>query len=619
MRKFLFLLSFLASLVGVGQTTIEMDKAYGLTVSDSTRTVADKYAMGQDTIVLKYGWERFRDEGGTYANWRRMYVASAYGLDAVWSLDLRYPAFGGTFGQSFANIAWPDGKWMINYPLPISLGTFTGKGSHKWYYGGNRSSTEFVIDNAKWIGKPTEHVALETIMWGFTDGLGYTEGTRVSGFRITGRRYNEPFPHYVTAYKSYGVRVWKAGECSFYDDIYIDQCTYGFTAHGGVPLGIGTLTVFNCSEAGFYGWGTSQATINIFELSCDDSRNAVLLEGGGGLPPGAILNINLLKSETGITSASRGPHNFQTAINASGQFAINVGTISYACKDVRPDAAIVINATIGAPWNYGPQGSSLNVGAMIGFGYATVLQDITNGARYASPGDHQAFSLNWANRNGGTLTSNAPLVRSSCACKSRLGGLSQVGGVVQSSFDYVACTPVLTYGTQPPPGPVTPCTGWTTGAWGTCTNGIQTRTVTATPAGCTGTPAGKPAESQTCTVAPVVPKYKEIRSTSTTATTRKVAPATLGTVASVKLVKFKVPSTLTVAWINSSLFIGQNGVTKVWGLWTYVNGVMLEVGIPVTPDQVLDTDNIPIGSALTHTIGSPNGSTAIFTGTIEHY
>ena len=47
------------------------------------------------------------------------------------------------------------------------------------------------------------------------------------------------------------------------------------------------------------------------------------------------------------------------------------------------------------------------------------------------------------------------------------------------------------------------CTGWSTGAWGNCINGTQTRTVTATPVGCTsGTPANKPAISQSCTTPP---------------------------------------------------------------------------------------------------------------------
>jgi hypothetical protein len=50
---------------------------------------------------------------------------------------------------------------------------------------------------------------------------------------------------------------------------------------------------------------------------------------------------------------------------------------------------------------------------------------------------------------------------------------------------------------------VVACTGWSTGAWGNCVNGTQTRTVTKTPAGCTtGTPVNKPAISQSCTVAP---------------------------------------------------------------------------------------------------------------------
>ena len=44
------------------------------------------------------------------------------------------------------------------------------------------------------------------------------------------------------------------------------------------------------------------------------------------------------------------------------------------------------------------------------------------------------------------------------------------------------------------------CTGWKTGTWGTCTNGTQTRSVTKSPAPCTGTPANKPNASRNCTI-----------------------------------------------------------------------------------------------------------------------
>lgn len=53
-------------------------------------------------------------------------------------------------------------------------------------------------------------------------------------------------------------------------------------------------------------------------------------------------------------------------------------------------------------------------------------------------------------------------------------------------------------------GPVpTPCTLWTYSTWSQCVNGQQTRTATADPAGCTGTPPLPLV--QTCTVAPPPP------------------------------------------------------------------------------------------------------------------
>lgn len=112
---------------------------------------------------------------------------------------------------------------------------------------------------------------------------------------------------------------------------------------------------------------------------------------------------------------------------------------------------------------------------------------------------------------------------------------------------------------------------------------------------------------------PTTVKYTETRTTATTATTRKTAPATLGTVASVKLVNLKLSSVTIMTWINSALFVGQDGV-----LWVAANGGMVSTGIKPVAGQAINA-TVNIGSALTHTIGSPNGSTALWSGTIEHY
>jgi len=66
-----------------------------------------------------------------------------------------------------------------------------------------------------------------------------------------------------------------------------------------------------------------------------------------------------------------------------------------------------------------------------------------------------------------------------------------------STGDYYECVKVKTT-TPSNPSPAT-CTSYTTGSWGTCTNGTQIRTVTGVPSGCTGG-VTKPATSQSCTI-----------------------------------------------------------------------------------------------------------------------
>ena len=107
-------------------------------------------------------------------------------------------------------------------------------------------------------------------------------------------------------------------------------------------------------------------------------------------------------------------------------------------------------------------------------------------------------------------------------------------------------------------------------------------------------------------------KYTVNRTAATTSTTKEVAPATLGTVTSVKLVNLKLSSVVNFTWINSALFIGQDGA-----LWVSANGTLAATGIKPTAGMAINA-TIPIGSALTHTIGGA-GATAIFTGQIEHY
>ena len=137
-----------------------------------------------------------------------------------------------------------------------------------------------------------------------------------------------------------------------------------------------------------------------------------------------------------------------------------------------------------------------------------------------------------------------------------------------------------------------PCT-FTYGAWTTCSNGTQTRTYTTSPAGCTGTP---PADSvtRTCTVPTGLPTPVTI--------TASITPNTCDTVRT-----FTVPNQNGVfyAWV-----IGGTGNRIVSGQGTNSITAIVKIGGSVTVSLSNSTGSIP-ATSLAFTIALPPTPTAI--------
>lgn len=121
-------------------------------------------------------------------------------------------------------------------------------------------------------------------------------------------------------------------------------------------------------------------------------------------------------------------------------------------------------------------------------------------------------------------------------------------------------------------------------------------------------PAGSPKDKRTYTTATTGP---------TTAATRVITPQGVNPIASIKLVnvKFKaLPAAGQLAWVNAALFIGVDGL-----LWTIVNGVMKATTTKPVVNQAINVSIPAAGASLAYVIGSGNGPTAQFTGTVELY
>jgi len=307
-----------------------------------------------------------------------------------------------------------------------------------------------------------------------------------------------------------GMLGWDLGSNSSEGWLYSHFCDIPVMFVRGTPVNVlGPITAMNCNVAGICIVGGAQNSYNFAAgLEFDDCPTGILSVPGFTRQAGGRMNINFIKVETGVTPESRGPWKGTIVAELDGQFCVNIGMINYAGEQCHTDSLFVLNPRLT---NGDPQWSYLSAKIM-GYGYKNIIQDNRNMFVAASPGDHAGYAVEWDDT--GKITSNRTLVKTPIVSSNRLGFQRWNGSAFAPALDHTTGTPKYSYdkaqGSSAPPQPVA-CTGWTTGAWsawGPCVGGIETRTrtVTATPAGCTGTPPNKPTEVETraCTV-PVPP------------------------------------------------------------------------------------------------------------------
>lgn len=524
----LFLLSFLASLVGVGQqanVTLDVKPSDGQRTVRQDQTTIDAakavypnwYARAK---VLGWTDAQFLDQSKFVAKWQQLqYFSSSLGPNAPTA--------------STVNVTVPEGEYYVNATCELGYGTYRGAGTFV-YYPGNYSTT-LSVWHAKWIGTGPRDI-FHTAMWGTNVEGSYAESFRFEGFRLDGKAATAILAD--PSYRSTGAVFFDCGETENVEYVYAHSFNnIGLEFERGTPATANTLTVFNNCDAGIMLTGTAGNTFNFGTISGDDNGALVEMRAGGGRQAGGQVNIACMKSEAGVTPISRNPHRKQKLMVLRGQFGVNVGVARGSHAQVRVDNLIEVDCRLA---DGNKQVSNLVIGSINGFNYGNVVKDLANGWEAADPGDYNCYSLQYTSANGGQL-------------------------------------------------------------WN------PFHTFNKTGGGATNPPVNPPVNP------PTTIKHTETRTAATTATTRKTAPTTLGTVSYVKLVNLKLSSVTNLTWINSALFVGQDGV-----LWVAANGGMNTTGIKPTAGQVINA-TVNIGSALTHTIGSPNGSTAIFTGTIEHY
>lgn len=409
----------------------------------------------------------------------------ACALNAMWETDAllgdTFINFGDGCG-SRAEIIYPHGTFKVMIPLQVAFNRIIGGGTGT-YSDGTRTTggTRIEIDHTRWLTRVfPERNCMQTE--NYMRKVGYQESYDISGFRFIGGRESQA---YTNAFTSYGFASHDAGETAVIEKCYsVGFNSAGFHFRKGTP-GTGRLLSSFCnSVAGFY---FSEGSVNTFDgstLSGDDNPALIMVRSGGGVA-GGTLNFNLIKSETG----TRTPYRGQIILDAQGAFNIVMSGVSAQVLAGKLDAAFVIDPQ-GFPAQLDVRGfRECGSGGEVA-GYTRLLQDGSYG--WSHPGYCVPISFLWS--SPGLLTSNRSLVRTASNCKTRLGFFSSGSG----TFNYTNCSPAYAQGTAPPQPACTYTTGaWS--AWSACTGGIETRTrtVTASPAGCTGTPPAS-VETRTC-------------------------------------------------------------------------------------------------------------------------
>lgn len=591
--------------VAQGRKDYNLERDYGLTAMQAKLSL--KHIPTPDQKAPKL-YERMRGLGWSDARIGEMNLGPAYHNEAVLQGQGGNQPITGRI-TSNNGVAWPNGDFDVNYPCITDGGEYIGQGTG---YAGNNPpttssksmNTTLRLNRAGWLGTEFDQMNLiQTSTWGMLTGSNsYTESGLISGFLLIGDNGGWHDPSYMSS----GLGAWDLGETYRVDDIYArDFNGCGITLVRGTPASIGTISAFTNSVGGIGIIGGALNTYAFQVVSGDDNPAMFHVRPGYGREGGGAINVALVKSESG----KRTPNKGQIVMDAIGYTRATFGSVWVAVDYEKIDALFVME-------NRG-SGSSVTVQNLDGYGYATVVQDITNRKRWASPGDYVPCSFRWESRNSGTMTAlgGTTLTAGTHSCTTRLGRSVYANGA-WTPYNYTACTPAYTQGTAPPP----PTCTWVTGTQ-TCAPCNGTAVVCTTPyvssaAGCTPTTA-KPADvvaSTPCTVTPppsgnVLATFNDFSNTSATASTVvnwkgvkrvKFEQVTVSTKGSTRLM-YGVNDNNGLRLHDDGRWRAPNGqvcqsTPAVWVIGqTYTNA---EIVVPVAFDAAFWLAKPPAGSAL---------------------
>lgn len=506
---------FFALAVTASAQTVTLD----ITWRDTTVIGADMtYAQAKTRWPAWVGYMEYIGASSKVLNIRKF---AASWNNAVWANDNGPGVTDYRDGcSSRANLSVPFGVYRVDIELIQPQGVVWGEGSqgfvHSWVI--KPGGTTLIYDHAGWDGDPDKRYLIKDQTWGRVDNFGYTEGAQLHGFKIMGQGTGL----YDPSYHFSAIGAWKRGEVSNIADVFIYNANnYGIEMGGQFHATFYSerVSIFKCGLGayGVIGGGHMQVHMGSF-----DDNPAVfhcLPDASGSIGNGTAIKLYGGKMETGQNLNAERPYSRgQLLVDGEGWIKFDSYGLAYSRVNTKPHLlfrvkSVASPAPPGRPANQ-PQECRINMFGTTWFNCpAYLLHDRNKGELIPMdiPAGSDAVnssisSFSWSGTKGVTWSPGVTLTPIPATCDQRLAPLPRdpmTGNLVGS---WSGCTPLYSYTTpiaseggpvQPPPT-TTPCT-YTTGPWSTCVNGTQTRTVTASPAGCTGTP---PPSSQPCTVAP---------------------------------------------------------------------------------------------------------------------
>jgi hypothetical protein len=494
MKKALTILLLLvsASIFAQGpEVRLAIDHITGPRLLSEVGTTAN--ASGK--YVHLFGWARFK--GWTDAEIMSLSVAEAEWHNAFWSGE------NGNYGSPAPghaiNITVPAGKFPVTYPLPFAQGVYKGAGSRFHDSNGTHSygSTQWYVDHPAWkASKSVDRIILRSANWGVDGGYGaWVHHYVIQNMMFDGNRRTKWMP--TAPGEHAGIGAWDSGEASTIANCYFDNFEKdGILLVRGTPVNIFACSMFNTNRFGIAIVGGGSVTVT--SPSGDESGIGLIGSiSGYGRPSNTRLAVFGAKQETSTSGEFR-PWKGSSFLYAEGWITATIHGVSYASGWVNPYDFItwVRDPNVG---NH----SSITVSGTHFFGNSPrcLFYDQDRNAEYLFEGNAwQNAMQTWTWHEAQGLKTDWKTILPSMRTGAK-GRLQHVGPDGATSWATAQIYDPTGGTVAPPPPTSTPCV-YTTGAWSECVNGTQTRTVTSSPAGCTGTP---PASSQACTVTPPPP------------------------------------------------------------------------------------------------------------------